>query len=121
MKDLESSDKIVIGIIVLSAIIALAATGWLFLVKKDYYFTVEESCDPQTETCFHRDCSIADECPPNNLSDYKVFKVHARDFPKCLYNSCKVKCTDGSIQCIQVKCGSSDEDSCSSTPEPAAE
>lgn len=121
MKDLRRSDKIVLALILLSLVLVLGSTAWKNLYKKSYYFTVEDTCNPKTEMCFHRDCSVDGTCPPNGLSDYKVFKVRAGDFPRCLYNSCAVKCESGAISCTQVKCGASNEDSCSSSPEPAAQ
>jgi hypothetical protein len=120
MKQFERSDKIVLISIVILVLVSLASTAWLFLYKKDYYFTIEESCNPKTENCFHRDCSDPAGCPPNGFSDYSALKVRAIDFPKCIYNSCKLKCASGEISCVKIMCGASNEDSCSQSPEPAA-
>lgn len=109
---MAKSDKRVLGIIFLFFAIAVAATGWRFLVWKDYTLYLEASCDPAKETCFSRDCSNPDECPPNGLSEYKVYQISARDFPKCSDDSCTAECENQTIACTQILCGDSAEDTC---------
>ena len=83
-----------------------------YFVFKNYDFTLEVSCDPVTETCFHRDCE-AEECPPNNLEDYKKFAIKAFQFDKCEGNNlCKDFCEKGK-QCIETVCDTNTGDICS--------
>lgn len=113
---MEKSDTLALSLISLSVVIAIGIAGWLYLYKKDYVFVVEASCDPTATTCFVRDCSNPDDCPPNGLTSYKVFQVKAKDFEKCTDDSCQNECLNGTISCTEVKCGESGEDSCSDNP-----
>lgn len=110
---METSDKVVLFLIVLSIIAVLGSSTWLYLFQKNYDFVVEAECDPATETCFYRDCTNLDDCPPNELENYRVFRVRAGDFEKCENNTCLKECTDQSITCAEVLCGESEEDVCS--------
>lgn len=117
MNGLGQSDRLVLLLIAASVVAAIGATAWLFLAEKQYDFIVEDACDPQAETCYVRDCSIENECPPNGLDSYKVFQIKAADFPLCSYNSCARKCASGIIACIPVPCDPDAGDTCSSTEE----
>jgi hypothetical protein len=110
---MDKWDKIFLWILVLSVVVVITATAYKFLFVKDYNFVVEAPCDPAVSTCFVRDCSNLDDCPPNGLSDYKVFNVKALDFEKCADNSCLNECLSSQIPCEEIKCGDSEEDSCS--------
>lgn len=120
MKQLTREDGVFLGIIAALILVCLGVTAWLFLVKKDYHFIVEDQCDPATQVCYERDCSEADVCPPNGLSTYRIFTVRAADFPTCFHNSCSIRCAEGSIECQEVTCGESEEDVCAeSQPAPS--
>lgn len=108
---------IIIGLMV---VVVIGATGWRYLINEHYDFVVEASCDPSTETCFYRDCSTG-ECPPNELENYKVFTIEAKDFDSCEDNSCKRECEEGIIACEELVCGDSEEDECAVIPEPEEE
>jgi hypothetical protein len=123
---METSDKVVLSLIVLSIVAVLGSSTWLYLFQKDYDFVVEAECDPATETCFYRDCTNLEECPPNELENYRVFRVRAGDFERCANNTCLAECTNQSITCEEVLCGESEEDECAeyvtdTTEEPTAE
>ena len=94
---------------------AIANNFYMFYIKKDYNFSVEASCDHELDNCFTRDCSEGD-CPPNNFSEYRVFEIKAADFDKCADGSCLLECTTEKIQCTEVKCGESVEDTCTNIP-----
>lgn len=69
------------------------------LIDKDFYYAVEVPCSMEYEECIQRDCGI-EECPPNELSEYKRLLVKASDFDKCSSESCAVECRNNSISCI---------------------
>lgn len=96
----------------LSIVAVIIATAHRFLIAKDYDFIVEAPCDPLVDICFARDCSLPDECPPNNLENYRMFNIKAYDFEKCADNSCLNECLSGQIYCQEIFCGDSEEDAC---------
>jgi hypothetical protein len=114
---MEKSDWAVLGFISASILLVVASTTWLFMFKQDYHFVVEAECDPASQSCFERDCSNTDDCPPNQLSVYRTFQVRAADFKSCADNSCLKECTSGVISCNEIMCGDSEEDECAETPE----
>ena len=83
-----------------------------FYIQKDYVFILEASCDSKTEVCFERVCGNPDDCPPNGFSNYKQYQISASDFEKCKSIGCKDECEQNSIDCKQIHCGVSREDSC---------
>ncbi len=87
-----------------------------YFYSKNYDYLIETNCDPQTEICFSRDCSIPDTCPPNEYEFYKQFYVKAYDFAICSDNSCEKECKENIIQCVQIPCGESPEDVCTQLP-----
>lgn len=99
---------VVIGI---TLVIPLSAAFYKYYYKQDYDYLVEAPCEPANETCHTRDCST-EECPPNGLSDYKIFTVKAYDFAKCKKNSCKEECEKELIYCTPILCVESEGDSC---------
>ena len=99
----------------LTIIAAVGVSFYKYYYTKNYNYRVEASCDPQTEQCSHRDCTDG-SCPPNNLSDYKVYLVKAYDFPKCSDNSCEKECVRGVISCTPVSCEV--EGNCAPAPKP---
>ncbi len=117
---MERSDTIVLSLISVAVIGILGTTAWLFLLKKDYDFVVEAPCDPQTETCFYRECSDLSntgDCPPNALENYKIYVIRAADFPRCTDNSCSAECGSGLIACTEILCGDGEEDTCATVEE----
>jgi hypothetical protein len=104
-------NKWLFTVIAAITIAAIANNFYIFYIKKDYNFTVEASCNSEINTCYVRDCSTGD-CPPNNLQEYRVFSLKAVDFDKCTDDSCLQQCTTSEIQCTEIKCGESLEDTC---------
>lgn len=106
-------DKGFLLVVLLMIAATLGITAYSFLYVRAHDFIVEAPCDTASETCFYRDCSEEDACPPNELEDYRVFKVTAADFAQCTYNSCLEECTSGTISCEEIMCGMSEDDACS--------
>jgi len=77
---------------------------------KEYMFTIEVPCDTASEHCFHRDCST-DDCPPNNLEDYRVFEMRAKRYDACSADDCANYCKSNN-GCIETVCDPS-TDTCS--------
>ncbi len=65
---------------------------------------MEVVCDPSKETCFQRDCSNPDNCPPNGLSDFKRYNLKASDFKMCQNEDCENACEIGAIKCEPIEC-----------------
>lgn len=105
----------------ISCLIAVVVSFYFFYFKKDYNFIVETACDTSKETCFQRDCSNPDDCPPNGLSDFKRYSLNAGDFNKCENEDCTNACENGTIKCEPIKCTEDLEvgESCSSLENPA--
>jgi hypothetical protein len=87
-----------------SCLAAIFVSFYFFYFKKDYDFIVEVACDPLKEICFQRDCSNPDDCPPNELSDFKRYSLNAGDFNKCANEDCTEACESGAIKCEPVPC-----------------
>lgn len=84
------------------------------LYSSAFEFLVEAPCDAASNTCFVRDCE-EEECPPNNLSSYRVFTVSAVDFARCADNSCLNVCAGGTV-CVEITCEPDDGDTCAGPP-----
>ncbi|HEU0080457.1 MAG TPA: hypothetical protein VFQ72_00315 [Candidatus Paceibacterota bacterium] len=108
-------NKALFTILSLMFVSALGASYYIFYDKKSYDFLVEAPCDPTSQICYVRDCQGPDGCPPNNLSEYQVFKIKAADFSGCKDNSCLSECKSGSISCAVVACDESAGDVCSAS------
>lgn len=98
-----------IWLLVSGCIISILFSFYNYFYKKNYNFIVEVPCGATTETCFQRDCSNPDDCPPNGLSDFKRYSLKASDFKYCKNEDCLQACTDGAIKCSQVKCTENSE------------
>ncbi len=110
--------RVFLALVFILLVLPIAFSYYKYYYTKDYDYIVEANCDPFIEICFSRDCSLPDECPPNGLSNYKMFIVKGYDFNKCLDNSCEDECSNNLINCTTITCGDSDEDVCT-TPENA--
>ncbi|MCX6753316.1 MAG: hypothetical protein NTW62_03180 [Candidatus Nomurabacteria bacterium] len=93
--------------LIISCLISIVVSFYLFYFKKNYDFIVETKCDSTTQTCFYRDCSIAGNCPPNNLSYYNTYTMSAKDFDKCANEDCTDFCTNNTA-CVKTECTDSD-------------
>ena len=89
-------------------ILTIASSFYFFYFKKNYDFFVETQCNPETQTCFYRDCANPDDCPPNGLSHYNQYTLKAKDFKACENEDCTKACTTGIINCVKTECTDSD-------------
>ncbi len=90
--------------LIICCLLSIVVSFYFFYYKKDFDFIVEVTCDKTKETCFERDCSNPDDCPPNGLSDFKRYSLKASDFDKCKNEDCASVCASGEIKCTAVKC-----------------
>ena len=110
-----TSNELITTIFFLTFVIALSVSFYRYSLKENYDYIVESPCDSSSEICYFRDCvNSPDDCPPNNLSYYKVSYIKAYDFPKCGDNSCSNECKSGSISCVPVSCDEANGDTCKS-------
>jgi|GEM_PF-1011281 hypothetical protein len=114
---MEISSKILLSLLAVSVLVVIVATADKFLVERDYYFSLEAQCDPTERSCFVRDCAV-DECPPNELENYRIFEVAAADFDFCSENDCLRECESGKVRCMEVECDENADDACSGRPLP---
>jgi hypothetical protein len=87
---------------------AIISTLYFFYFKEDYNFIVETRCNPEVETCFYRDCTNPNDCPPNNLSYYNQYTLKASDYKACINEDCAFSCTTGVINCLKIECTEND-------------
>ncbi len=107
--DLKTHDhNFFLGILMIGSIVTMIVSFYSFYFQKNFDYIVETSCDQTTQTCFYRDCSIEDNCPPNELSYYKTYTIQAKDFNKCENEDCTAVCTQGIIQCEEISCTEDD-------------
>ncbi len=111
-KENKNTPELVITLFLLCLITILFCFN-KFYIKKDYNFVVEASCNPESETCYFRDCDAGDaECPPNNLSYYKMYNLNAKDFESCEGEDCTSLCSSSVDLCEEIPCSSTDGDEC---------
>ena len=91
-----------------TCVISIISSIYFFYYKKNFDFIVETKCDPQIETCFYRDCTNPDDCPPNNLSYFNVYNINARDFTFCENEDCTAFCDANTIKCNKNECTEQD-------------
>jgi hypothetical protein len=83
-----------------------------FYFLKSYTLLVETPCG-ENESCFIRSCE-GEECPPSGLESYRLYAIKASDFSSCVDESCISMCQSGSIECEEIICSDSPEETCSS-------
>ncbi len=98
-----------IWLLVGGCVASILFSFYTYFYKKNYNFIVEVPCDNSTETCFERDCSNLDDCPPNGLSDFKRYSLKASDFKYCKDENCAQACAEGTIKCESVQCEENSE------------
>lgn len=100
--------------------LALTATFYLYLYAKQYDFIIEAPCDATAQECYVRDCSEGD-CPPNELSEYRVYSIPAALFSSCTDNSCVNICLgQQSSSCEEILCSSQGDYECTAPRVPEA-
>ncbi|MEK7480004.1 MAG: hypothetical protein AAB665_01800 [Patescibacteria group bacterium] len=98
-------------ILLASAVIAILISLYTYLYARAYDFLVEAPCSVVTAECYVRDCSEGD-CPPNNLSSYRVFSVPASAFDACTDNSCINICSAAGGPCTEIACSEQEDVEC---------
>lgn len=91
-------------------VIALLFSFYKYFFFKNYNFLVEAPCDVSTNECYVRDCE-EEECPPNELSTYRMFAVSASRFGECTDNSCLNVCLRKGA-CNEMLCSDDEENTC---------
>ena len=91
--------------------LAVAASLYTYLYAERYDFVIEAPCDSTLQQCYTRDCSTGD-CPPNELSEYRVLQVSAKTFDTCTDNGCSNICTAQNPACIETFCSLEDGEEC---------
>lgn len=91
-------------VISISCVVAIFSAFYFFYFQQNYAFVVEVACDTSKETCFQRDCTNPDDCPPNGLGDFKRYYLNAADFEMCENEDCAVACETGAIECELAEC-----------------
>lgn len=87
-------------------------------LAKEYNYIVEAPCNASKEICFHRDCVVGGNCPPNNLQDYKRYYIRAKYFDMCTDNSCQNVCEKNSLSCTPISCNTDAGDTCTQKATP---
>jgi len=109
IKKEEKGHNIFLYVMLGGCLIAIVTSFYFFYFKKNYDFFVEIKCNPETDTCFYRDCeNNPDICPPNNLSYYSQYTIKAKDFKNCVNEDCTEACNTNLIQCVKTECTEDD-------------
>ena len=95
-----------------SALLVIVCSFNKYWLQEDYTFLVEGTCDPRESVCYSRDCSNADDCPPNGFSTYKVYSLPATHFSSCSDNACTNLCNDTDPMCVEIPCITQSEVAC---------
>ncbi len=100
--------------LLLAAALLIVVLGFVKYQQLERYdFLVETPCDATAQTCFERECP-GDECPPSELSTYRLFSMPATFFASCRDNSCVNICLADEPMCEEVTCDP-EVDSCTAT------
>ena len=112
--DTESKHPIpwIFWILIASVLIILGQSIYKNYIAKDYLFFVEAKCDPALDECYSRSCDIEGDCPPDNLTLYRVFQLPASQFSDCSDNSCLNICPSETYSCEEILCSTQEEISC---------
>lgn len=108
-KEEDKNSNWFLWLIGISCLVAIFVSFYFFYFTKDYNFIVETACDTSKETCFQRDCTNPDDCPPNGLSVFKRYNLNAGDFNKCINGDCTNACETGAIKCEPIECAEDEE------------
>lgn len=82
----------------------IGSTAYIFFIKSDYSYFIEAACDPNTTSCYYRDCSEEDACYEYQTDIYKLYEIEATEFEKCGGLACVEQCESGVIECTEVAC-----------------
>ena len=103
--------KMLVIFFILSFFVVVISAYSRFVILKDFTFQVEVPCNPETQTCFVRDCEV-DYCPPNNLTEYALFNIRGYQYSSCTTGTCVLYCSRASSQCEAVSCDPENGDVC---------
>ena len=103
-EEIKKVHNVFLYMILVSCLLVVGYSFYGFYIQKDFNFIVEVSCDPSMKTCFERDCSDPDMCPPNGLSVFNRYTIKASDFAMCTNEDCSRACEEGTIDCKPVGC-----------------
>ncbi len=104
LQEAEKKNNWFLWLIGISVLVTILASFYSLYFQKNYEFIVEVPCDTSKETCFQRDCSDSDNCPPNKLDNFKRYSLKANDFKACSNEDCAKVCENGSIPCEPIFC-----------------
>lgn len=90
----------------------IISTAYIFFVTNEHDYVIEASCDPETTTCFYRDCSEEDACYEYQEEIYKLYSIDSDEFKKCGGLACAEQCLSGAIECLEIACDPEGEDEC---------
>ncbi len=74
---------------------------------------MEVPCDPTEDICYLRFCGDGEECPPNGLERYSVYRVPASSYGLCQDGTCENECKTGALACEKEICSIEAGDTCS--------
>jgi len=97
-------------ILISSVVVACGFSAYRYIIQEDYTFLVEAPCNPLNQACYVRDCE--DYCPPNELSEYRLFSLPAKEFARCEDNSCLNICPSATYSCEEILCEEDEETAC---------
>ena len=98
-------------ILIIAVLCAVAVSFYKYYFLEAFDFFVEAPCDSSTNECYVRDCSTG-ECPPNELSHYRLFSINASDFASCDDNSCSNLCLVAGGACSEILCSEQSDIEC---------
>lgn len=108
---LKQSTPWIFWVLIISVLIVLGQSMYKNYIAKDYLFFIEAKCDSATNECYMRICDNGD-CPPNNLTSYRVFQLPASQFKNCSDNSCLYICPSAVHSCEEIRCTTQSDISC---------
>ena len=108
----KQSTPWILWVLVASVVIILGQSMYENYIAKNYLFFVEATCDSATNECYVRSCDNADDCPPNDLTTYRVFQLPASQFKNCSDNSCLNICPSETYSCEEILCSTQEDISC---------
>lgn len=104
--------SISLWILLISVCVVLGLSLYKNYIKKDYTFYTEAFCDSSASECFVRSCENPDDCPPNQLEEYRAFELPAAEFVNCSDNSCLNICPSTEHSCTEILCSSLEDSEC---------
>jgi len=111
-KNSKHSTPWVFWVLIVSVLIVLGQSMYVNYLKKGYLFFIEAPCNPSTNECYVRSCDVDGDCPPDNLTEYRVFQLPASQFNNCSDNSCLNICPSTSSSCEEIYCSTQSDISC---------